>query len=370
MNVLITSSTQEHDDEASQVFDLAEQLRAEGHEVLVVVRQGSRLDQRVTARGLQMRRLSFGPPSAMLRRRMDIRSLRYLILAFRADVIHCHGDIDHQLAGTARARAGANIPIVRTVVERAWSYSRISANTDFTIALSKEVADDLRTIRGVQAAHLHVIYPAVEVAMFDPSRRSDRWRTEVGALQGEKLVGLIAPFNNFQAHHAFLEAAVSILSLAPNTRFVAAALRPGGSPEPYLCSALESGIADRISFQSFLENVPSALASLDVAIVTAGDSGTAPGALEYMASGTPVIAPREGWVGEVIEGGKTGLLVTPGDPASLARATVSVLTNPGFADNLRTAALEQIHEVHNRGRWIEAIMDVYKTAIAARSHAR
>ncbi|NES23596.1 MAG: glycosyltransferase family 4 protein [Symploca sp. SIO3E6] len=60
-------------------------------------------------------------------------------------------------------------------------------------------------------------------------------------------------------------------------------------------------------------------------------SGNPP--IEAMAVGVPVISTRTGGTAEYVEDGKTGLLVEPGNPSSLAAAILRLLEN----ENLRTA---------------------------------
>lgn len=60
--------------------------------------------------------------------------------------------------------------------------------------------------------------------------------------------------------------------------------------------------------------------------------------LEPMACGTPVIASRIGAVSEVIENGKNGLLVDPGDPKQLSEAIRRILQDDSLRNHLSSNA--------------------------------
>jgi glycosyltransferase involved in cell wall biosynthesis len=53
-----------------------------------------------------------------------------------------------------------------------------------------------------------------------------------------------------------------------------------------------------------------------------------------MALSRPVIACRTGGLPEIVEDGRTGLLVAPDDPQALAQAVIRVLEDPDFAGQL------------------------------------
>jgi alpha-maltose-1-phosphate synthase len=63
--------------------------------------------------------------------------------------------------------------------------------------------------------------------------------------------------------------------------------------------------------------------------------------LEAMACATAVVASRVGGIPEVVDGGVTGLLVPPEDPASLADAMNLMLRDPGRADVMGRAGRER-----------------------------
>jgi len=60
--------------------------------------------------------------------------------------------------------------------------------------------------------------------------------------------------------------------------------------------------------------------------------------LEAMQIGKPVVVTRAGGVPEIVEHGRTGLVVEPDDPESLANAIVDLLGNPAKASVMGTNA--------------------------------
>lgn len=66
--------------------------------------------------------------------------------------------------------------------------------------------------------------------------------------------------------------------------------------------------------------------------------------LEAMAAGKPCIATRTGGVGEVVQHGKTGLLVPVGDARALGEALRRVLDDPALAEALGEAGRQRVRE--------------------------
>jgi glycosyltransferase involved in cell wall biosynthesis len=86
--------------------------------------------------------------------------------------------------------------------------------------------------------------------------------------------------------------------------------------------------------------MPEVYASIDIFALPSLNEGLPMTVLEAMAASRPVIATRVGAIPKVIEDGKTGLLVNPGDPAGLRDAIARLL---GDADLCRRMAA-QAHE--------------------------
>jgi starch synthase len=64
--------------------------------------------------------------------------------------------------------------------------------------------------------------------------------------------------------------------------------------------------------------------------------------VEVMAAGRPVIGSRVGGIPELVEDGRTGLLVPPEDPASLARAIAALTDDEARRRALATGARARV----------------------------
>jgi glycosyltransferase involved in cell wall biosynthesis len=99
------------------------------------------------------------------------------------------------------------------------------------------------------------------------------------------------------------------------------------------------GLADRVHFLGYLseDEVISELQEADLFILPSFVEGVPVAAMEAMAVGVPVIATNIAGTSELIEDGKTGLLIRPSDPQALVDAVVWMIEHHAF--RIRAAEL-------------------------------
>lgn len=155
---------------------------------------------------------------------------------------------------------------------------------------------------------------------------------------GGPLVGVVARLHPSKGQDVFL-AAVTLLSCSyPGLRaaVVGGALHGlEGTYEADLhAQARALGIDDRVRFVGHVDDPIPWLDALDVVVLPTYMEGLPLVLMEAMALGKPVVASAVGGVPELVEDGRSGLLVPPGDPDALATAIRQVIDDPALARRL------------------------------------
>jgi glycosyltransferase involved in cell wall biosynthesis len=85
-----------------------------------------------------------------------------------------------------------------------------------------------------------------------------------------------------------------------------------------------------------------------------------------MAAGRPVVATRVGGVGDVVDDGATGCLVSPGDADAVARALVELLSDPKRAQLMGQTARERVVPRFSVGRLLTDLDGLYRALLRAK----
>lgn len=126
------------------------------------------------------------------------------------------------------------------------------------------------------------------------------------------------------------------------------------------------GLGDTYSAIGFVDDVRAHLARADVVVLpTLHREGTPTALLEAMRAGVPVVASRVGGVAEIVEHGRSGILVTPGDACGLAAAIDSLLEDQGLAVRLSLAAQSYVRKRHDVSSMLEGHRAAFKGALAS-----
>ncbi|MGH7539604.1 MAG: glycosyltransferase family 4 protein, partial [Gemmatimonadota bacterium] len=121
------------------------------------------------------------------------------------------------------------------------------------------------------------------------------------------------------------------------------------------------GDAGRVRWLGFRDDVPSVMAALDVVVLPSLTEAFGLVAVEAMAAGIPVVATSVEGLAEVVQDGREGILVPPGEPEPLARAIARLAGDPEERRRLGEAGR------HTARRYsIEAMAAAYERLLCER----
>jgi glycosyltransferase involved in cell wall biosynthesis len=300
----------------------------------------------------------------------DAADLRRLRAAMReADVVHVHRGKEHWLAVAARAGLDRRPPIVRTRhiaqsirphAGNRWLYGRATA---LVVAVTEAIRGQCVAAGVIDPARIVTLHGGADVEVYRPAARDPTvWRL-LGGEEDAALVGMIGGLRVMKGHQVVLDA-LGLLdgAGAPRVTFVGR-----GSMEPVIRRAIaRAGLERRVTVAGFTDDVPRAMAALDVALYVPLESdGMSRIVFEYLASGRPLIASRVGAAAETLVDGVNALLVPAGDAEALADALRRLLGDAGLrarlADGARRAAVER----YSGARVAEALDAHYARLLAA-----
>jgi len=190
-------------------------------------------------------------------------------------------------------------------------------------------------------------------------------RKASGAVNTIITVANLRPEKN---HETLLAAAATLVGDYPALRFQIVGAGPRRPELEALARA--RGLSSRVDFLGHREDVPALLAGADVFVLPSRSEAFPNGAIEAMASGLPVVACAVGGLLDLIESGRTGVLVPPSDPESLALALRSLLDNPARAEAMGRAARADVLQRYSFDRMIAAFEELYLSGLHQRDAAR
>ncbi len=86
--------------------------------------------------------------------------------------------------------------------------------------------------------------------------------------------------------------------------------------------------------------------------------------LEAYRAGVPVVASRIGGLPEIVEEGRTGMLVPPGDPRALARALRTIITQPRAAARMGRLGKKKAETFYAPAAYLERLLRLYSSVKA------
>lgn len=190
------------------------------------------------------------------------------------------------------------------------------------------------------------------------------WPRRMGRREGELVLGFAGQLVPRKGVDRLLRLLAHALLRARRWRLVLA----GAGPQEAALRSLaeELGLAERVVFCGFVEDLPAWMASLDLFVLPSRIEGFGYVLAEAMASGLPVVAWASSSVPEVVSHGRSGLLAPPDDEDAFARALLQLIEDPELRRRMGAQAREEARERHGLARMIDSMEEILYRARGTR----
>jgi len=125
------------------------------------------------------------------------------------------------------------------------------------------------------------------------------------------------------------------------------------------------GIAQRITWTGFRDDVQRLMAAADLVAVPSRSEGLGRVAAEALAVGTPVVASRTGGLPEMVEDGRNGFLVPVGSPDRLADGMTLLLANPTVAASMGRRGRKKMAAEFSLEQELQQVVSEYEALLAS-----
>jgi glycosyltransferase involved in cell wall biosynthesis len=343
------------------VLDLVQLQQRQGHQCQVVcLYDTGALAHELNAAGIPVVACRKG-------RGIDLRALaraRWAIDRHDTDVLHTHNAVAHYQA----VLASCGLDVLRILNTRhgmgagqrtgrkEWLYRRALARTDLVVTVC-EAARRSGVSRGMlPKAMTRVVPNGIAVDRFTPASRAMRQHVLhlLGLDDSAFLIGNVGRLNWTKDQTGLIRAFRQVHEQHPHAVLL---LIGDGELRAQLqaCAATE-GVRDAVHFLGDRNDVRDLLQGLDLFVLSSASEGYSMALLEACAVALPIVATDVGGNGEIIQSGRTGQLVPPGDADALSEAILLLLREPHRAAAYGRAARSWVEQYGS----LEAMSERYE----------
>lgn len=347
------------------VLELATQFREAGLHVTIAVLVTGRTPNGDLAEAARKREI----PATVLpcAERLDttvIGTIREMILSERIDVLHSHNYKSNfyawrALRGERHAwvitnhgrRAGLRLMLYNL------ADAYVARHADRVVAVSDRIARKLR-FAGVRRDSIRVIDNGIDTKRFTGIALAPELRESLGIPSDARVVGTIGSLTREKGHIHLIRAVSRVLERFPSAYFLI--IGDGPERDALADEAGKLGIRHRVIFAGSRTDIPDLLRAIDVFAFPSLLEGLPMALLEAQAAGVPTVATAVGAIPRVIVDGVTGLLVPPGNPATIADSISRLLENPDAARAMAAAGVERVRDTFSADVMARKYLDLYR----------
>lgn len=182
-------------------------------------------------------------------------------------------------------------------------------------------------------------------------------RKKLGIPENAKIISMVAHLREEKGHLELLEAGEIIASQISNPLHLV--LAGSGKDEERIRQFAAAKSKFTTHFAGFQSDVALWFAIGDAVAMPSHHEAFGLSAVEAMSCGKPLVASAVGGLTEIIESGKSGVLVPPQDAEAFAEAILKILQSPELARQLGENARQLVAEKFTMEKMVDGWIDCY-----------
>lgn len=340
------------------LLDLVSALLPSRFRPLVVCPNPGPLQARLEALGVSVEVLQF-PAWRSLHINTIGRTLgrlAELVRAYRIALLHCNATWRIALCGGLVGR-WCRVPViwhVRVGEPDGWKDRLLGRLATRIVVNSDAVA---RRFAGVAEHKVQRIHNGIDLRRFVPCSPSSTLKASLRLPPQAAVVGSVGRFVPYKGYHHLLDAAAIVRQKRPDVHWVL--VGDGELREKLEGQCQRLGLATAVRFIGWQERVSEYLALFDVFVLPSLGEHFGRVLLEAMAMERAVVATNAGGVPEIVLHNRTGILVPPAAPATIAAAVEGLLDDRALAAQLGRAARQRVAMEFSLARHVECVEALY-----------
>lgn len=230
---------------------------------------------------------------------------------------------------------------------------------------SRAVLNELLRFERLPADRLSVVYAGVDRERWRPvmSAEQARLRAELG-LEGASVLASVGRLMPIKGHRSLLVAMPSILRCHPNT--VLLLVGHGVLTDRYRTLAERLGVEGSVRFLGGRSDVREILSITDLFVFPSLQESFGIALVEAALMGVAAVASHVGGVPEIVDDGRTGVLVPVRSPSRLAEAVCELLSDRPRLRAMGRAAQLRAEQLFTLDRTVREIEREYLQAVGLR----
>jgi glycosyltransferase involved in cell wall biosynthesis len=172
------------------------------------------------------------------------------------------------------------------------------------------------------------------------------------------VVGNVAALVPHKGQRHLIEAAHLVVQSVPDARFII--LGEGELRDSLERQVKEHHLDKHVLLPGFRTDVIGCIKGFDLLVMSSVSEGLGTSLLDAMACERPIVATTVGGIPEVVDAGRTGVLVPPRDHRAMAAAIVDLLNDRARRAQLGAAGLERVRSRFTVERMVAATAAVYR----------